>query len=356
VPDPELTVVLLAEQTARNQEALLWLEVWRRSLPFPHVPGGLRVLRLACFVATWAAPYYRRLGIYSLHNREPEGLFYLQRAQAIAPCPRHELALEIGYATLGLGTGRTEPYFVPFDLPLAIEPSFASVVTSVLLAEGDWFEAELDLWRQFLQPGMTAIDVGANVGVYTISAARAVGPQGRVVAVEPFSQCVALLETTCRHHGLDWVTVCRAAAGDRHNRVKLGLRTASETNALLTDAGNQAYEAVPALPLDSLVADLGLEEVSALKIDAEGQELAVLMGARGLIERFHPLIIYEYQSGQHGHNDSVGAFLREWGYGLHAFHRHRQSLEQTLEQSLEAIATTPPAGILNVVAIHGTLA
>ncbi|NJK34340.1 MAG: FkbM family methyltransferase [Oscillatoriales cyanobacterium SM2_2_1] len=344
LPDPELTVALLAEDSAQNQVALLWLEVWRRSLMFPHLPDGLRVLRLESQVARWAAPYYRRLGIYSLHNREPEGLFYLKRAQAIAPCPRHELALEFGYVTLGLREPNPAPYYVPFDLPLAVEPDYASVVTSVLLAEGDWFEAELDLWRWFLQPGMTAIDVGANVGIYTISAAQRVGSRGRVLAIEPFSHSAALLIATCARHGLDWVTVYRAAAGDRPDQVKLGLFTASETNAILAEVGDQAYEEVSCLPLDQIIATMGIEEVSALKIDAEGQELAVLVGARQLLERCQPLIVYEYQSGKHGQNDSAGALLQELGYGLYAYNRHRRSLE--------AIATTPPTGILNVVAIH----
>jgi ribosomal protein L11 methylase PrmA len=61
-----------------------------------------------------------------------------------------------------------------------------SIVTSVLIAEGDWFEKEMEFWRNWVKPGMTVIDVGANVGVYTFSAAVKVGSEGCVLAVDLF--------------------------------------------------------------------------------------------------------------------------------------------------------------------------
>ncbi|MFN5729774.1 MAG: FkbM family methyltransferase, partial [Pseudanabaena sp.] len=52
------------------------------------------------------------------------------------------------------------------DVVMAVEPNFKSIVTSVLIAQGDWFEREIEFWRDNIQEGMTIIDVGANAGVY----------------------------------------------------------------------------------------------------------------------------------------------------------------------------------------------
>src|ERR1700730_17288460 len=79
-------------------------------------------------------------------------------------------------------------------LTIAVPPSLSSITTYVLLEQEAWFEKEIDFVRCFLKPGMTAIDVGANLGVYSLLSAHLVGPDGRVFAYEPGSAARALLE------------------------------------------------------------------------------------------------------------------------------------------------------------------
>jgi FkbM family methyltransferase len=67
----------------------------------------------------------------------------------------------------------------------------------------------MEFWRNSIREGMTVIDVGANAGVYTFSAAHRVGKTGKVIAIEPFSQCIQLLEETCRVNQFSWVYPCR---------------------------------------------------------------------------------------------------------------------------------------------------
>ena len=67
-------------------------------------------------------------------------------------------------------------------MTLAVRPNLDSITSYVLLKQETWFENELPFLMQYLQPGMTAIDVGANAGVYSLPMARAVGPTGRVFA------------------------------------------------------------------------------------------------------------------------------------------------------------------------------
>src|SRR5271156_2964838 len=70
-------------------------------------------------------------------------------------------------------------------LTIVVPPTLSAITTYVLLEQEDWFEKEIRFLRCFLNPGMNAIDIGANLGVYSLSLARLVGPNGRVFSYEP---------------------------------------------------------------------------------------------------------------------------------------------------------------------------
>jgi FkbM family methyltransferase len=178
---------------------------------------------------------------------------------------------------------------------------------------------------------MTVIDVGANVGVYTFSAAQRVGLQGKVLAVEPFSGCVRCLEETCRINEFSWVKVCAGAASDRVGSVRLSLSASSELNELVAndasvsmDSG--AFEEVACFTLDSLREQENLQQVDILKIDAEGHELAVLIGSQRILSEFKPVILYENIAGSQGSNLPVANYLMNQGYDLFRYQPYIQNL------------------------------
>ena len=92
----------------------------------------------------------------------------------------------------------------------AVPPSLDSITTYVLLEQETWFEKELNFLRHWLKPGMTAIDIGANLGIYALPMARWVGPTGRIFAYEPGSEARTLLEQSREING---------AVQSRHRRV-----------------------------------------------------------------------------------------------------------------------------------------
>jgi FkbM family methyltransferase len=312
-------------------------------------------------------------------NHLMEGLLYLHQAQQLAPeSPQIFQALYLAYrdrqdrdsasywlnearefykkeptspdwkwTTLGVNSSIT---YLPVEkeLLLAVEPSFRSLVTAVLLAEGDWFEQELEFWRNSLKPGMTVIDVGANVGVYTFSAAQRVGPRGRVLAVEPFSGCLRCLEETCRINELDWVQICAGAASDRIGTARLHLYTSSELNEIVSGDVEEpvqlgSFEEVPCFTLDSLVEQENVNRVDYLKIDAEGHEMSVLRGSEKILSEFFPIILYENIALSKGSNLPVADYLKSKGYKLFRYQPYAQELipinsSDELEGNLNVIA------------------
>ncbi|MBF2009304.1 MAG: FkbM family methyltransferase [Chlorogloeopsis fritschii C42_A2020_084] len=322
-----------------------------------------------------------KLGISNLMGGQPEGLLYLHQARNLEPDYAPILqSLFLAYRDLNQieiaaywqeasrnfhqSNSRSPEWcwtqlqvdslftYVPFedDLIMAVEPSLRSIVTSVLITEQDWFEKEMEFWRNSIKPGMTVIDVGANVGVYTFSAALKVGSQGRVLAVEPFSGCVRCLQETCRINQLPWVKVCAGAASDRNGTIKLLLHSANELNQVIAgeaiDMPLGSFEEVPCFTLDSLIEQENIEKVDFLKIDAEGHEMAVLAGSQKLIAQFAPVILYENIAGSQGSNIEVAQYLENIGYTLFHYQPYLQKLipvnsDRDFQEQLNFIAVPP---------------
>ncbi|QYO61959.1 FkbM family methyltransferase [Leptolyngbya sp. 7M] len=375
--DPTTIESIFAAATGTDQAMRLFAAVLCHCQLVFYGVSGKRFLQLAAQLMPNSARFNLTLGLAHLMQQQWEGLLYLHQARTIAPefAPAVQ-ALYLAYRPLqpevadfwlqhARELAEAQPQsldwrwtsldansaftYLPFErtLLMAVEPNLRSIVTSVLLAEADWFEAEMEFLREQLQPGMVVIDVGANVGVYTFSAAQKVGSNGRVLAVEPFSGCIRCLQETQRLNQLDWVTVCAGAASDHHGTSYLSLQAASELNEVISEIDptlGEAFEAITCFPLDSLIDSEGINRLDWLKIDAEGHEMQVLAGSDRLLAEFAPGIIYENIAGDKGSNTEVAAYLQIKGYRLFRYQPYLKNLIPV--ESLEQLQ-----GNLNIIAL-----
>jgi FkbM family methyltransferase len=178
---------------------------------------------------------------------------------------------------------------------LVLPASLDAITTYVVLEQEAWFEKEPVFLRHWLKPGMTAIDIGANLGVYAVPMARLVAPRGQVFAYEPGSEARDLLEKSRDRNGADNLHVIAAALSDteRHGRLVIG--ASSELNQLDGSApgeqGQGPGEAVR-ISLDAEDASRRFPRVDFVKIDAEGEEERILASSiairRGSCSRSGP--------------------------------------------------------------------
>jgi FkbM family methyltransferase len=195
---------------------------------------------------------------------------------------------------------------------LAVPASLESITTYILLEQETWFEKELIFLRHWLQPGMTAIDIGANLGAYSLPMARLVGPTGHVFAYEPGSETRALLERSRELNAADSLQISEFALSDGAREGRLVFGQSSELNAL-GDSG--AGETVRITSLDSEDAARGWPPPDFIKIDAEGEEERILAGGRKFFARHSPLVMFEIKvSGKP--NDQLRALFPTMGYRL----------------------------------------
>jgi FkbM family methyltransferase len=195
---------------------------------------------------------------------------------------------------------------------LAVPASLQSVTTYVLLEQEAWFEKEMIFLRRWLQPGMTAIDIGANLGVYSLTMARLVGRNGRVFAYEPGSEARALLERSRELNGFENLHISPFALSDGEREGRLSFGDSTEFN-ILGDTG--PGEAVRITSLDIEAAARGWPAPDFIKIDAEGEEERILAGGREFLTRHSPLIMFEVEA-RHNVTDRLRTLFLAIGYRL----------------------------------------
>lgn len=163
-------------------------------------------------------------------------------------------------------------------------------ITPHILLDGFWEQWITNLFRGLMRPGMTVIDIGANLGYYSILAADIVGPTGRLVAFEANPSLAELLHSNLAVNGfLDRSTIEHKAVLSSSGMVRFGVYErylggssiyASEEVAARHQDKVKMID-VPAIALDDYFRPG--EKVDLVKIDAEGAEPSILQGARRVL-------------------------------------------------------------------------
>ncbi len=150
-------------------------------------------------------------------------------------------------------------------------------VEGQLLFAPQFYEAEERAWvQQHLRPGDVFADLGAHAGLYTLLAARAVGPAGCVIAVEANPETFARLQENLRENGFEQVRAFDCGVSDRAEVRKLGHTGAANTGAASFLAEGGGEEEVECLPLLTILERAAVQRLDGLKLDIEGFEHRVL--------------------------------------------------------------------------------
>jgi FkbM family methyltransferase len=177
-------------------------------------------------------------------------------------------------------------------------------------------------FRETLRPGMVVVDVGANVGMYTLIAARLVGQAGRVISFEPTPRTFAILKDNIQVNGLletGRVEFHAVAIADRIGTARFGVYTANNGHNTLFPAGGDAKVIdVATTTLDAALADV--PRVDVIKIDAEGAEPLIWAGMSATLARNPGIRIFvEFAPAllERGGRDPAGFLAQIQGDGFH---------------------------------------
>ena len=179
------------------------------------------------------------------------------------------------------------------DFAMCVSPSDHAVGRPIL--KHKTYESHVTAaMRNCLRAGMTFLDVGANIGYFTLLGAHLVGSAGRVIAVEPFQHNLKLLIQSVAMNGFGQVEIFPLAALDRSELLTLdSVGSNGQVGALPNDPRALiATTIVFGMRLDDLLREV--DRVDVVKLDIEGAEYRAVSGARQLLERSRPIIFSEF--------------------------------------------------------------
>src|SRR5580693_955140 len=149
---------------------------------------------------------------------------------------------------------------------------------------------------RLLKPGMTAYDIGANVGFTAMLAAKCVAPGGRVVCFEPLAEPAQQILHNAGLNGFSFVEAHEVALASSDGEAEFFV-SAESTWGRLSQAGPAPQQngviRVPMRTLDSFASEHGLPAPHVIKMDVEGVEASVIAGGRKLLAASRPIMIIE---------------------------------------------------------------
>jgi len=206
------------------------------------------------------------------------------------------------------------------------------------------YEFEMKYLENQMQPGNVMVDVGANLGIYSMIAGKLVGDHGKVLAFEPSFTTFEFLKKNQILNGLKNISCFPVALSDTAGTATLYHSSDIGSHSLGQIDGMGNLEEIEMTTMDKVVATEGLERIDLIKIDVEGAEELVLKGAEMSIKRWRPTVIFERHINLPERlglpADGAWNFLADLGY--HFYRVNSQGRLQALSSPL----------IGNIIALH----
>lgn len=162
------------------------------------------------------------------------------------------------------------------------------LIQASILHFGLWEPHMTALMKHLIEPGTVIVDIGANIGYYTLMFSQLAGPEGRVIAVEALPRLAEYGRVNSARNGATNVDVrgCAVAAQAGELTIYEGPESNIGMTSLLPGAHRTGGAKVKALPLDQVLSAQECADCSFIKIDIEGAEVPVLNQFLDQLERF----------------------------------------------------------------------
>jgi FkbM family methyltransferase len=220
------------------------------------------------------------------------------------------------------------PFVIPWFEGMQVWVSTSDELLKSLFMTGCFEPNEFLFLDRLLRPGMTVVDVGANLGLYTLFAAGKVGKKGTVLSLEPSTREFQKLRANVDLNQLTQVRLLQMGASNHPREADMliadEVRSGHNTlGAFCYDTKLDRKETVSLERLDEIVRSQAISCVDVLKIDIEGGELFALQGGAQTLNTFRPILLLEFSDpsakAQGSSSAQVWNFLSGLGYRFYAF-------------------------------------
>lgn len=183
---------------------------------------------------------------------------------------------------------------------------------------GEYEKAELLTLNTFLKKGNTILDIGANIGLYSLYASKIVGEQGRIISFEPFKQNYHSFSNNIALNNFINIQLEKKAVGIENGSIKLYYNQDEQNLGMVSTqfVENAICEEVSVISIDEYIEENKINQVDFIKIDIEGHEFKALQGMRNTLLKYKPTILIEIleENNSADNNEYVHRFLVDLGY------------------------------------------
>ena len=201
---------------------------------------------------------------------------------------------------------------------------------------GEYEKAETDYLYHVLKPGDTFIDIGANIGLFSLNASKIVGNSGKVYSFEAFKPNYIQFKKHIAQNKIQNIKAENKAVSNDSTPIEIRYND-SQNNIGMASAFLEEFtitEKVEAVTLDQYLSENSLEKVDLIKIDIEGGEYNALLGMAETLAKYKPQIIIEMNSETLAKSNGSEKQLLNLLYGYH--YQLKQKLT-TAESSYNAV-------------------
>jgi len=199
---------------------------------------------------------------------------------------------------------------------------------------------------RYVKSGMTALDIGANVGCHTLRLAKLVGNNGKVIAFEPMSWALLKLKRNIALNSFHNIIVEKIALSDTSSKQSAFFRTSWPLGAIQLNRG--VKEEIDFVTLDDYIRVNRIDRIDFIKLDVDGYEYKVIRGGVDTIGKFRPVMIIElgkYTLKSFGDSlENLIDLLASLGYSFYSEKNFKQY--KSKESLLQAV---PEDATINVI-------
>jgi len=175
--------------------------------------------------------------------------------------------------------------FLKVNFPTVILPLSPLLKSKVIVDSLVGFGAYVEIYiyniyfYETIKKGMNVVDVGSQMGMYTILAAEKVGESGRIITIEPEPENYKQLLKNIKLNDFRNVIPLNIALTDHEGFEKLYISSSPGSHSLIFHEDKNSYISIPTTTIDKLIEELNIKKIDIIKIDAEGAEIPILKGA-----------------------------------------------------------------------------
>lgn len=245
---------------------------------------------------------------------------------------------------------RSKDYFdvvIEYDRDLYICVNSSSYIEWHIFFYGYYEKEIIDLFKRLFKKDFYAFDVGANIGTHTLIMSSLAGENGKIIAIEPHPKIFGKLIENLSINRITNIQALQCALSDLSENSILYSFAEGKPNKGISSLGYLCDNAnkikIQCKTLDEIMVEKKLSKLDFIKIDVEGYEYNVLIGAKNSIQKYRPYILFEYDEANWntlGQDlNSVKRFFSEIYYSLYVIkNKYIISIDYTLPKEDNILA------------------